>query len=233
MSALGSRTLLRDDPHVDWEEDTVEFRLTYNGPLLAETNRDGAVRRARAEHKHQIRRAFHTQLKRWWELSPYLRESSPIPMVSRGGAVFGRLYYLHSIPKLAEQFSMFGYRFVPLVTRELELLCSVEILFLRQGDPGALISRAGDIDNRLKTLFDAMAMPRNAAQLGGAAAPAEGEDPFFCLLEDDSVITKASVETDTLLQAASSPPDPNDCRLVITVRIRPGRVTAQNVGFAS
>lgn len=161
--------LLRDDPHVDWKRGALEFRLTYGGPLLAETARDGAVRRARADHKHEIRKAFHPQLKRWWEVSPYLRysEANPNP---RGHAtrIFARPYPQDSIKELSERYDMFGYKFVPLVTRDLELLCSVDVLFLRLGEPGGLVTRVGDIDNRLKTLFDALAVPRNAAQLGRA-----------------------------------------------------------------
>jgi hypothetical protein len=118
------------------------------------------------------------------------------------------------------------------VTRDLELFCNLEILYLRQGPPGNLITPAGDVDNRLKTLFDALSMPRDASQLGKYVTPDEGETPFFCLLEDDSVITKASVESDTLLQPLSAMPDPNDARVIITVRLRPGRLTSENVGFA-
>jgi hypothetical protein len=61
--------------------------------------------------------------------------------------------------------------------------------------------------------------------------PDAGEDPFFCLLESDSMITKASVETDILLEASSNPPDPNDARLLITVRLKPGRVNTYNIGW--
>jgi len=145
--------------------------------------------------------------------------------------MFGTPGFDHSIAQLSQKFSMFGYRFVPLATRNLELLCSIEILFLRQGEPGGLINRIGDVDNRLKTIFDALCIPRNAGQLGPYTTPESNEDPFFCLLEDDSLITKASVETDTLLQPTSDPPNPNDVRLVITVRLRPGRVNSENVGF--
>ena len=126
---------------------------------------------------------------------------------------------------------MFGYRFVPLVTRELELLCSVEVLFLRFGNTGGVINRVGDIDNRLKTIFDALSMPRDANQLGPFTSPEDGEDPFFCLLQDDSVITKASVESDTLLEPISDAPNENDARVVITIRLRPGRINASNLGF--
>jgi hypothetical protein len=45
------------------------------------------------------------------------------------------------------------------------------------------------------------------------------------------LITKASVEMDVLLQPTTDPPNPNDARLVITVRVRPGRINADNIGF--
>lgn len=231
MSAPEKR-LLRDDPHVDWEGEGLEFRLTYEGPLLAETLRSGEVRKARADHKQIIRKKLHPQLKQLWAISPYLRPKEP-PANSRPNTViFGRPAAKHSVENLAERFSRFGYRFVPLAMRELELLCSVEILFLRLGEPGGLLNRIGDVDNRLKTLFDALSMPRELSQVGRFTTPDTDETPFFVLLEDDSVITKASVETDTLLQPVSDPPDPNDARIVITVKLRPGRITAENVGFS-
>jgi hypothetical protein len=113
-------------------------------------------------------------------------------------------------------------------------LCSVEILYLRLGEPGNIFkpNRVGDIDNRLKTLFDAMTLPRDAGQVGGFTSPEPDEIPFFCLLEDDSVITRATVESDVLLQAVSDPPDPNDARVIISVKIRPGRLNSENAGFA-
>jgi hypothetical protein len=105
------------------------------------------------------------------------------------------------------------------------------VLFLRQGEPGNVLNRSGDIDNRLKTLFDALSMPSDQKQLGPFLVPASDEEPFFCLLEDDSIITRATVESDTLLEAVSNPPNPNDVRVVITVRLRPGRVSSNNVAF--
>ena len=42
----------------------MEFRLTYRGPLLSETGRDGEVRRGRADHKKEIRKKLHPQLGR-------------------------------------------------------------------------------------------------------------------------------------------------------------------------
>jgi hypothetical protein len=132
---------------------------------------------------------------------------------------------------LAERYERFGYRFVPLVRRDLSLICGIDILFLRPDQPGDVL-KSGDIDNRLKTLFDALQMPRDKSQLpANAAAPGDDETPFFCLLEDDSVITKLSVETDLLLQPTGERFDVNDARLVITVRLRPYDVNPGNQMF--
>jgi hypothetical protein len=209
----------------------VEFRLTYEGILLAESNRDESVRRARAEHKHSIRKYLHPQLKQWWQMSPYLQ---PREVTARPGtAVFGRPSPAHTIEGLSKRFAICGYNFVPLATRDLELFCSVEILLLRQGMPGGVFTHGGDLDNRLKTLFDALTMPKDGAQISpNYEKPGEGETPFFCLLEDDSVITRATVESDALLKPVNDPPSESDVRAIITVKLRPARVNSLNVGFA-
>lgn len=124
---------------------------------------------------------------------------------------------------------MFGYNFVPLVTEELNLRCDLSILMLRHGAPGSLI-QSGDIDNRLKTLFDALRMP-SPNEGYSDRNPTSDETPFFCLLEDDSMLTKVSVETDQLLENISERFDQNDVRLVITVQIRPHVMSVVNIPF--
>jgi hypothetical protein len=130
---------------------------------------------------------------------------------------------------LARNFSRNGFRFVPLCTEKLTLLCRIDVLFLRPDAPGSLI-KSGDIDNRLKTLFDALRMPASADELGGYQ-PGQDEDPFFCLLEDDKLISHISVETDVLLEPIGQTFDANDARLVMTVNIRPADVTMGNSSF--
>jgi hypothetical protein len=75
------------------------------------------------------------------------------------------------------------------------------------------------------------------ADLGTSQAPQEGEDPFFCLLEDDKLITHVSVETDVLLEPTSPQTTESelvhDARLVIDVHIRPYSLTMGNIGFGS
>jgi len=54
---------------------------------------------------------------------------------------------------------------------------------------------------------------------------------FFCLLADDKLITKVSMETDQLLEFAGSSPNDDDVRLVITVRLRPYEMHLGNIQY--
>jgi|SRR5712671_1984533 len=52
----------------------MEFQLTYQGPLYAiQRDPTNAQRDPRANHKHDLRRHFHKQLKRLWHITPYLK----------------------------------------------------------------------------------------------------------------------------------------------------------------
>lgn len=217
--------VLRDDPYNDPDKGTLlEFRLTYEGVLLGASKTD-----TRAWHKHEIRQAFHPQLRRLWEIVPYLN----FPQKS----LWPTQTYVNGPPppppprskELADKFAYKGFRFVPLVTKELSLICGIEILFLRPDHPGSVLQSA-DIDNRLKTLFDALRMP-TAGEITEKMEPAERENPFYCLLEDDRLITKVSIDTDTLLQPTGDEPNDNDARLVITVKLSPAQLSWLNVAF--
>jgi hypothetical protein len=209
-----------DDAGLDPKEHLMQFRLTYEGELLSNGH---------SQHKHEIRKKFHPQLRRLWDITPSLKamrhpvldlvEVNREPDISR-------------IDYLASEFSRNGYQFVPLVTRDLEVSsCSIDILFLRPDAPGNVIAKS-DIDNRLKTLFDALRMAEGKAELGGYDLPSADEIPFFCLLEDDALVTKVSVETDFLLQPTGAEFSKNDARLVITVTINP-LITRLDLRFRS
>ena len=213
----------------------MRFRLTYEGELRA-TQRDPEKnqRNPLAEHKHMIRRAFHVQLKHLWATDKFLREAK-IARIRPGGPLEEVHPESHAplmAEVLADQYQELGYRFVPLVREEISLLCSLRILFLRRGIPGKVIY-AGDIDNRIKTVIDALRRPRHANELVGHESPREGEDPFYVLLEDDSQVTHLEVETDTLLDPPTEEnADQRYARLVITVEIHPYYVTMFNVSFS-
>jgi hypothetical protein len=205
----------------------MEFRLTYEGELFAANNCN-----PRATHKHDIRRCFHRQIKHLWEITPHLKEAI-YPTPNSYVIVGDDFKYENRKAYLAKNFSMFGYQFVPLVTEDLALWCGLDILFLRAGSPGKVFS-SGDIDNRIKTLFDALKLPRQSEQLGDYKdkGPSADEVPFFCLMEDDGLVAKVSVETDALLESlAGGIPSNSDARLIVTVSLRPATVMIANMGF--
>jgi hypothetical protein len=210
----------------------MEFRLTYAGPLYA-TQRDARNGEPpkHTENRRHIRRQFHVQLKRFWEnvivprITPDLtgtgRSSFRVTSGGPGPAI--------TIDELSKRHALYGFNFVPLVTAELDLLCGLDILFLRVGRPGSVVW-PGDIDNRLKTLLDAMRIPE-AGEKYTEMSPQSDEQPFFCLLEDDKLITKVSVDTDDLLDPLPEKDviESADARLVITVSLRPYELIPQNM----
>lgn len=205
------------DPHNLVDDGWMQFRLTYTGPLYAVQDND-----AKSRHKQEIRKVFHQQLKRLWEINPILQAHDKADFIK-----------MHKTMQehLAEEYSYNGYNFIPLVVPELFLLCDIKVLFLRPEEPGSLIE-SGDIDNRLKTIFDALRIPKTKGQLGGYDSPEADEKPFYCLLPEDRLISGVSVETDILLEANASPTI-HDSKLVITVNIKPYKATWGNMGFAT
>ena len=102
------------------------------------------------------------------------------------------------LANVGNQHARNGYEFIPLIGRSFGAsACALDILFLRRDHPGNLIKSDGDIDNRMKVLFDALRMPQNSSEVCGP--PERDETPLFCLLEDDRLITEVKVSTDRLL----------------------------------
>lgn len=208
----------------------MQFRLTYQGILLSENNK-GKLRSTRATHKQDIRRHFHHQLKKLWSLNKFLQGSEPQydrHVNELKYQVFGRTGSHHTVEALANRFDIAGYNFVPLITDSIGALCSIDVLYLRNDPPGSVFS-AGDLDNRLKTLFDALTMPKDRHQLGDYTTPREDEKPFFCLLQDDALVTRVTAETDTLLSPVQN--DQDDARVIVTVRTLLVEPRGDNIGF--
>jgi len=208
----------------------VEFRLVYDGWLPPESSRD-----TRSAEKHAIRRVFAAQLRVLWETHPRLRRDtqhgghSPTAWTQGQGNLMegegGRTYYIQRLPTVSTRL---GRRFVPLIAEANGVGCALDILFLRRDPPGALIKSGGDLDNRIKVLFDALRMPGNDTEVHGALV--DEPDPFYCLLEDDRLIVDLKVTTDRLLTPQTTPADhAHNVHLVIhvkTIVIDPGNLEA-------
>jgi hypothetical protein len=220
----------------------MEFRLVYAGPLKAVTGGPGG---RRVQEKHVIRKVLHKQLKRLWETVPLLKLRSAEHSVLNPGSHTRFLgNERHQLPSadfrvslletLGTQFDRCGYKFVPLVSNHLSLSCGLDILFLRRDMPGIpLITSGGDIDNRLKVLLDALRVPSlNCDELGGAVKEGDEDPYFFCLLEDDKLITELSITTDFLLSPHSVGSE-TDVQLILKVKIKPTDFTFENVAFVT
>ena len=184
----------------------MEFRLIYDGPLKAA---------AGVNDKHHLRKAFHEQFKVLWNQVP-LSDSQDLledpPKKNRISVITG-----------------FGsYKFAPLVCEKLHLICELEITLLRPESPGSVITQGGDIDNRLKTLFDALRMPKTENEIPSSISAGKIDKPFYCLLEDDNLITKVNVSTDRLLRQNAGQ---NDVVLVIHVTTKAVRAIWGNMGL--
>src|SRR5271156_2376001 len=120
----------REYAEVDWGKLLMEFRLIYQGPLLAASDKD-----ARLAHKHEIRKKIHAQLAELWQAHPFLNELSRTWPDHSSGKEARR----SKLDGLADQNIVNGIRFAPLVSQYYGLICSLDILFLRRGAEGNLI----------------------------------------------------------------------------------------------
>lgn len=224
------------------EDDRVsvlKFRLTYEGEIPSGQSSPGAAKVA-------MRESFHFQLKRLWEKTDFLESAftrtpeapeKTVQNVLAGGrgamhtglasVDAGSFPLKEAIGNLHKEN---GYRFIPLVSKNFWTKCSLDILFLRSDGITAPVS-AGDLDNRVKTIIDALKRPKSANEL--TSYKGESESLFFVLLEDDDLIDGLKVEADNLLS-----PNPNGdfknarwSKLVISVTITPFKIDGFNFQF--
>ena len=176
----------------------MEFTLSYRGPLRANRGPDD---------KHRLRRHFHVQLKALWgqlPLSGYVHSMLQWPAVEGGVSLLEEHH---------------GFLFAPLVSSKIHFVANLDLLLLRPEPPGTLLTKAGDLDNRIKTLLDALKMPHEPTALPKGAAPSSDETPFYCLLQDDALITGMTIRTDRLLE-----PTTDLSEVLLLVRVRTGAV---------
>jgi hypothetical protein len=164
----------------------IGFRLIYEGELLSAQADGDAVRR----NKHAIRKQLHVQLKELWKQNMMLQSIKNTPPARGWSGESG-------LRQDAEKYKRGDYEFIPLVTSRFYLVCSLDILFLRREAPGSIV-QGGDIDNRIKTLFDGLRLPEGNLDITETIT--EDEKPFYCLLQDDRLIVEAKITTDRLLK---------------------------------
>lgn len=158
----------------------MEFRLFYDGQL--KSNRGPA-------DKQTLRREFHRQLKELVGRKPM----EPFK------------HLVETKHQRATLINVAGFTFVPLITERLAHVATLSITFLTPEEPGRAVTQAGDLDNRIKTLLDALRVPKSVDELPKDDCPGAGEAPFYCLLEDDALVSGLSGVSDRLLRPTADP----------------------------
>ncbi|MCL2017596.1 MAG: hypothetical protein FWG80_02385 [Alphaproteobacteria bacterium] len=193
----------------------MKFKLLYFGELRTNPKK-------RAQHVTDIRMHFHHQLKKlvehspWNNLQKYMMPNptkSPVSTKRVGGVDFN-----------------------PIITPNLKLIAELDIQLLHPEIVG--VARA-DIDNRIKTLLDALRCPQNDHEIGENQPKNIG--PVYTLLDDDHLVTKLSVNTSHFLSPimfdkCGEAPEPTTSEeerlfLMIDVNVRVGEGTLENLPF--
>lgn len=187
--------------------EAMEFTLTYRGSLPSSQS-DGKKK----ELQFDMRQDFHRQLQEVWEHFPLLggkRRLDSLPERTSGQPFHA--WYKQRVR---------GFAFVPLVITgaNLRLACALKIKLLSR-DVGSIITNNGDLDNRMKVLFDALTVPQ-FSQLPDDAKPTDDQNPFLCLLGDDKLITNLTVDTGKLHRPAAADDRRNHAEVDITVTVR-------------
>ncbi len=179
----------------------MEFCLFYEGELPSNGDK---------RDKHKIRTCLAPQLKVLWNQEPLngLWNKKQNDATSRN--------------PLEKEIG--GYTFIPLVTSELHLHAEISIDLLRPGRPGDLV-HGGDIDNRLKTLFDALRMPNDVNEI--VSQSGQIPYPLYCLLADDRLITRIDVVSHQLLNTVAE----EHVVLLMKVNMKASQTTWDNIGL--
>lgn len=171
----------------------MEFCLYYRGNLRA----NGSLR-----DKHRLRLHFSQQLFQLWKR----KDERP-----------DRFH--RALPDLAKDSwstAVGPLRIASLVTRG--HVAELSITMLRPEAPGSIISRGGDIDNRIKTLLDGLRAPANTNEIPQDTE--ESEELVLCLLEDDRLVTKLTIQTEQLLA-----PNVDDADVVLVIKVLTKRLS--------
>jgi hypothetical protein len=206
----------------------MKFTLIYDGPLPAGKSKRGL-------YAAQIRNKLHPQMRDLWDNHVIFRQlarsartspnpfagyyagketiwssarlpewNDPIPQVQEGQTDFCALI---DVPNVGH--------FLPIVRHSLYLACAIDILFLRHEEPMSLFEEGGDLDNRIKCFFDALAIPNVEQAKAGDAPRAK---PLCCLLEDDRLISDFSIRTGRLL--GKDQPHKHDVRILAEITVK-------------
>jgi hypothetical protein len=170
---------------------TLDFTLTYEGRLPS----------GQGDHQRQgknvLRLAFHRQLEHLcdthWEFK--LATKGNLPVATLRGE---NLVVPGAMPEGLFIVQRGGYDFVPMFSQTRPSLLKVRIEIYRRQWLGRVFNPGGDLDNQAKVVLDGLRVPQDDNEAKGLDLPAGAR--CYCLLENDALITVATIESRQLLR---------------------------------
>ena len=152
----------------------MEFCLHYFGKLKSKGD---------ASEKHEIRISLHNQIKSICNSDPFSIVFEPDIKGTRDSA---------SKPMFVEHGNK---RYWYLISEYLSTVVDLKITILVPHGIGKLVNNGGDIDNRVKTLFDALRIPSVSTEIPKIDNFDYTDVGMYCLLQDDKLINRVSIQT--------------------------------------
>jgi hypothetical protein len=190
----------------------MRFTLTYIGELPATGNRRSSNPAPKLPIIWAIRNDLATQLE-----GVFLRH----PAISGVGSIHSRAAFnTLRVPVVRS-----GFGFLPLVRPDLETVCDLKIKMLVNHEVGSVVTQAGDLDNRIKTLLDALRLPKDNEFFGNSPTV----DPCPCLLHDDAMVVDLCVSQERWYSRL--PQTEKEVQLHLEVQVRTARPNFHTPAF--
>ena len=182
----------------------MHFCLHYTGRLKSRDNASG---------KHAIRECLHPQLAALFKT----------PALSQ---FIGRSRMQDELAEFSRVVGGKTFRFV--IGQEFHAVAALNIIVLLPGKGTHLLTNGGDIDNRIKTLLDALRTPAAPGEIPLSDSFDYSDGGMCCLLEDDNLVDRLSVQVYRDL----APVDERSARCLIEVTTRVTQTVWKNLSFA-
>ncbi len=206
----------------------MEIMLTYHGPLPACQDEQ-----KHTDQKQIIRWHFSQQLANKFQREPTLVQWAQQGM-PEATIVNGRV----QLPIVDQHEHCFyevqtcGFVGTAIVASHNGLGCQLDIEICRREKPGGVLAggnKGGDIDNRLKPLLDALALPLRPNQVP-ASMHGNGRR-LYCLLEDDSLVSRLSIDIQRWDEEPKSPAEADHVYVRVKATIQPVEPRVYHAGF--
>lgn len=184
----------------------MEFCLHYYGKLKSRDNAAG---------KHLIRQAMHEQIKSLC-ISDQFSNSFKGDVEGSRCENENSMFVEHS-----------GKRYWFLVSEYLATVVDLNITILMPHTVGRIVQNGGDIDNRIKTLFDALRVPAVSSEIPISDSFDYATSGMYCLLEDDKLINRVSIRS----YRDHAPIDKDSVRCLIEVETKITKALRGNLKF--